>query len=120
PDDGVNGKVLAVREAEDAAGVVLSRHAEHELDPLASQGPDRRLRKPWRESGEEAVGQLDQDNPDLGHIQVREILAEDERDQLGEGASILDAGRAATDDDEGEQTPALLGVVAPGGALELP
>ncbi len=71
-----------------------------------------------RQVHQDAVGRLDEDDADLGRVDLAEIVAHDETAQFLAGAGELHAGRSAADDDDGHQLLQLFGIVGQLGLFE--
>jgi hypothetical protein len=92
--------------------------AEHDLDADLFQ---RRLgigREVVGKSCEHARARLDQHHARLVRVDVAEIAGQGVMRHLGDGAGELDAGRAGSDDDEGQPRRALLRIGLALGAFE--
>ena len=84
--------------------------AEADLDVLAPEDLRRHLAQPFRHRAEQPVRRLEQDDANVLHVQVREVLGEHQPDQLREGAGALDPRRPAAHHDEVQHGPAAVGI----------
>ena len=90
---------------------LLDAHAEAHLDPQLAELQARALRQLRLEREQDPVGHLHQHDARLRRLHVAKVLVQDLGGEIGDRARQLDAGRAAPDDDEGEQSTFLLGIV---------
>jgi hypothetical protein len=88
------------------------------VDAEAAKILGRALRQALGEGRQDPRAGLEQIDPGLGRVDGVEVLGEAMAGDLGERPGELDAGRAATDDHEGELAVALGLVSAPLGRLE--
>ena len=118
PDDGAGGDALlaACRRAlacSRCTGVPVST-----CTPMPLERDARDRAELLREGRQHARPGLDQHHPRRSGVDPAEIPRHGVAGEFGHGAGQLDAGRAAADDDEGEQAAALLGIGRDLGALE--
>ena len=92
--------------------------SELHLHTLALQRPLGRGPQCRFEWCQQRVGCLQQHHADLAHVEVFEVLAQHEADQLGIGAGHLHAGWTAAHDREREQRSPLFGRLGPARRLE--
>ncbi len=93
----------------DAGRVDVRDHpAEADVDPHVEEPSPGRPTQALPERGEDGVDRVDEDDAGLGRVDPAEVVAQRAVRQLGDLAGHLDAGRAGSDDDEG-QGPLLLG-----------
>ena len=100
--------------------LVDDRHlgAEGEAHALALEAADRGALQRRREGAEHGVAPLDDDDVHLAEVEVGEVLAEDEVDELAHRPGELDAGGATAHQDHGVEASPGHRVLGPGGALE--
>ena len=101
---------VGVDRGNDASGV--NRH------PGLLKRSRRLCRQPVAERGEDLLSPLEQHDLNLGRIEPAEVVLQGAPRQLGDLSRDLDAGRTATDDDEGQPRPACLGIILQLGHLE--
>ena len=83
---------------------------EPQLDPEPLQRLRRHRRQTRRKARQQPRSGLDEDDPRRGRVDMAKVAGERRLGELGERPGELDPGRAAADDDKGQE-PAALGIV---------